>query len=172
MSILKKLGKGLQALANELTKPESFSKGEEFEEYVRKVVFPKDKYDLVHRSHKYADNKEDYVETSLYPDFAFRCKESNREFFVEVKFRNGTYYKNKIEWCKPYQLKRYKELAATDSPIFIALGLGDNPSKPSETFIIPLNKIEYTAFYDSFLDKYSFYTGKPVFSSHLWKLLK
>src|SRR5687768_6935236 len=137
MDIIKIIGKGIQAMSNEISKPESFSKGEEFEEYVRQVIFPKDRYDLIHRSHKYEDNKEDYVETSLQPDFKFRCKECKKEFSVEVKFRNGTYFKNKIEWCKPFQLKRYKQLDNNQAPIFEVLGLGDKPNKPSEIFIIP-----------------------------------
>lgn len=170
MSLLKKIGRVIQAATNELTKPESFAKGEEFEQYVRDVVFPKDKYELIHRSHSHSENKEDYVGTSLLPDFGFKCIETGRMFYVEVKFREGVYFKNKIEWCKPYQLKRYKKLDEGEHPVFLALGLGKKSSKPEEIFIIPLSKVEYTGFYDSFLDRYSFYVGKPVFSSFLWKL--
>ena len=106
----------------------------------------------------------------MYPDYKFRCKETSKEFYVEVKFREGAYYKNKVEWCKPYQLKRYKEIDQKEAPVYLTLGLGDKASKPTELFIIPIARIDYCAFYDSFLDKYSFYVEKPVFSSYLWKL--
>ncbi len=170
MNIIKAIGKGIKTISDELNKPESFSKGEAFEEYIRQYTFPKERFDLIHKTHNYQANKEDYVESSLYPDFKLRCKETSKVFYLEVKFRQGAYHKNKIEWSKPYQLKRYKAIAEEGIPIFLALGLGDNPKKPTEIFIIPIDKIEFCAFYDSFLDKYSFYIDKPVFSSYLWKL--
>lgn len=172
MDIFKRVGKGLKALADEVSKPESFARGEEFEEYVRKFVFPKGKYELIHVTHAYEKNRNDYVKSSLHPDFKFRCIETDREFFVEVKFRKGTYYKNKIEWCKQYQLKRYKEIDKNEAKVFLCLGLGDDPSLPDEVFIIPLSKLDFTSLFDSFLDKYSFYLEKPVFPKYLWNLDK
>lgn len=170
MNVFKALAKGFKAISEEMQKPESFSKGEEFEDYLRKYTFPKDRYDLIHKTHTYQTNKEDFSESSLYPDYKFRCKETSKEFYVEAKFREGKYYQNKIEWCKPFQLKRYKEIDKTEAPVFLALGIGDSPNKLGEIFIIPLAKIEFNAFYDSFLGKYSFYVGKPIFAKHLWKL--
>ena len=170
MGILNALGKGIKTIVEEIQKPESFSKGEAFEEYLRKHTFPKDRYKLIHRTHNYQSNKEDFADSSLYPDYKFQCIETGKVFFVEAKFREGRYYQNKIEWCKPYQLKRYKQIDLHESPVFLALGIGDAASKPEEIFLIPLKKIEYCAFFDSFLNKYSFYPDKPVFASHLWKL--
>lgn len=164
------LNRVIKAVSAEISKPESFSKGETFEDYVRQYMFPKEKYDLIHKTHNYNSNKGDFVETTLYPDFKLRCKETGKEFFVEAKFREGVYYQNKIEWCKPYQLKRYQEINKKECPVFIAFGIGDNPKRPSEVFVIPVSKADYTAFFDSFLNKYSFHLEKPVFNSYLWKL--
>jgi hypothetical protein len=168
MSLFKRIGK---AIKEELTKPSSFVKGEVFEDYVRNIVFPSDCYKLINRTHNYATNNGDYVESSLKPDFEFQCLETSKKFHVEVKYRKGYYnYQDKLEWCKPYQLKRYKEIDK-EQPVFLLLGIGDRPNKPDEIFIIPMSKIGFTGFYDSFLDQYSFpYVDKPVFQKYLWKL--
>lgn len=160
----------VKAVTDEVLKPASFVKGEDFENYVREVVFPKQHYKLVNRTHNYQTNKEDYVDNSLLPDFELQCLETKKKFHVEVKFRKGTYNKNdKIEWCKSYQLKRYKSIDKAQ-PVFLAMGIGDSPKKPDEVFIIPMSSINFCEFYDSFLDRYSFYVDKPIFSSYLWRL--
>ena len=171
MSIIKKLNSGIKALKNELMKPDSFIKGEEFEEYVRKYLFPISDYDLVHKTHDFNSNKGDYVETSLMPDFKFRDKTNGKEFYVEVKWRRGNYNReNKIEWCNKSQLHRYKSIDSVENKVFIALGIGDDPNRPEEIFLFPMSACRYNGLYDSFLNKYSFYIGKSVFSSYLWRL--
>jgi hypothetical protein len=171
MSLLRKITNGITAFTNEVNKPDSFAKGEEFEEYIRKYTFPKLNYDLIHRTHDYNSNNGDYVESSLKPDFKFRDKKTGKEFYVEVKFRKGVYnFKNKIEWCNEKQFKIYKAIEKNESKVFIALGFGDKASKPLEIILFPVSGCNYNALYDSFLNKYSFYKDKPVFSDYLWKL--
>lgn len=171
MSIIKKLSKGIKALTNELIKPDSFIKGEEFEEYVRKFIFTISTYDLIHKTHDYNSNNRDYVESSLKPDFKFRDKKSGKEFFVEAKWRKGIYNReNKIEWCNQKQLRRYKAIDKNENKVFVILGFGDKPIKPEEIVLFPISGCNYNALFDSFLDKYSFYVNKPVFSEYLWKL--
>jgi hypothetical protein len=171
MSLIKRLGKGLKALTDEMTKPESFVKGEEFEEYVRKILFPHSDFKLLHKTHDYNSNNGDYVESSLKPDFKFRDSKNRKEFYVEAKWRSGVYNReNKISWCNQGQLKRYKAIDKNDAKVFIALGIGDDPLRPDEIALFPISSCNYTALYDSFIDKYSFYVNKPVFSRYLWKL--
>ncbi len=169
MGILKKITKVTKAAINEALKPESFDKGDEFENYIRQVIFPSDRYELIHKTHSYIENKKDYIESSLYPDFLFRCKETDKEFYVEAKFRSN-FYKDKVEWAKPYQLKRYKEID-NKKPVFLCLGLQGKPNKPESIFIIPMQDLKYTGLYESFLRNYKFYNNKPVFSSYLWRLV-
>ncbi|MFA6618858.1 MAG: hypothetical protein WCT23_07310 [Candidatus Neomarinimicrobiota bacterium] len=171
MSIIKKFSKGIKALTNELNKPDSFVKGEEFEEYVRKFIFPISDYDLIHKTHDFNSNNGDYVESSLKPDFKFRDKKSGKEFYVEAKWRSGVYNReNKIEWCNEKQLRRYKAIDKNENKVYIVLGFGDKPIKPEEIVLFPISSCNYNALFDSFLDKYSFYVNKPVFSEYLWKL--
>lgn len=63
MKLLNKLFRAYKAAKNEITKPESFTKGDDFENYVREIVFPKDRYELIHKTHSYHENKGDYIIT-------------------------------------------------------------------------------------------------------------
>lgn len=156
---------------NLIQKNDSFQKGEEFEQYTRDYLFPKDRFDLLERTHSYETNKDDYVESSLKPDFKFRCKESKIEFWVEVKFRKGKLYQNKLEWCSKRQYYRYLKTNETESPVIICLGVKGQASNPEKIFLFPIKKIKYNTVYLSTIKPYEFYTKKPVFSSHLEKLL-
>src|SRR5688572_7159263 len=84
---LKRLYKALNAFFAELFKPTAFLKGEDFERCLRSTVFTSEKYDLVMKTHDFHENSRDYVESSLYPDYLFRERKTNKEFFVEAKYR-------------------------------------------------------------------------------------
>jgi len=63
---------------DEISKPESFRKGEEFEDYIRKHLFTKDKFTILQRTHDYATNKNDYIENTKEPDFKFRAIQTGK----------------------------------------------------------------------------------------------
>jgi hypothetical protein len=132
---------------------DSFRKGELFENYVRAKIFPKSLYTLVHRTHTHETNCEDFVESSLLPDFLFRCNASKKEFYVECKFRTNK-MGEKYEWCKYYQLERYRALNE-EKPTLLILGTGGQAGFPEKISLIPLVELRYTGLYPSFLDKYS-----------------
>ena len=79
----------LKAAWAEMNKPETYVTGDQFEQYVRKYLFTREGYNLVHQTHGYRTNRDDFVETSKEPDFRFRSRRSGREFLVEVKYRSG-----------------------------------------------------------------------------------
>ena len=168
MGFFDKISKVAKAAMDEALKPESFSKGKDFENYVRKYIFPADRYELIHKTHSYTENKNDYIESTLKPDFLFRCIETGKEFYVEAKFRSN-FYDDKVEWTYPKQLKRYQEINKK-KPVFLCLGLYGKPKDPEEIYIIPMSKLKYTGLFESFLMEFDFYPKKPVFSSYLWKL--
>ncbi len=85
MDLIKRV---VKAIFNEVTKPESFAIGEEFEKYLREYIFPINEYDLIHKTHDYISNRDDYIETSLEPDFEFCSIKNNKEFMVEAKYRS------------------------------------------------------------------------------------
>jgi hypothetical protein len=152
--LIKRLFNALSAFFRELFKPIAFLKGDDFEKCLRKKVFTKANYELVMKTHDFHENNKDYVESSLYPDYLFRDKKSNKEFFVEAKYRENL-YQGKVNWCKDYQFKRYKRLDR-ETPVIIAIGLGSRPDNPSQIFLVPLDKIEYSSLYPKFLDDYEF----------------
>lgn len=134
-------------------------------------MFPLEMYQLEHKTPSYGYYKRDYIESSLLPDFRFRCRESGYRFYVEAKYPRGPCSNGYlIEWCSSNQLQRYSD-NDREKPLFLCLGLGSNPSRPKELFLIPLGKIHATALDRAFLDRYTFCPDKPPLSSYLQVLL-
>jgi hypothetical protein len=160
MDIISKVIRVTKVTLDAINKPESFVKGDEFEAYIRTHLFVKDRYDLLQRTHDYTTNKDDYVENTKEPDFKFRSIKTGKEFFVEAKYRSD-YYENAIEWCKPFQLKRYKEIDKKTS-VYVTLGVGKESNSPSQIFFIPLKDIKYTKLFRSFLKDYEVSVNLPI----------
>lgn len=152
--LLKRITKGLTLLLNELTKPTSYLKGDDFETCLRNKVYTNKYFDLVMKTHDFHENQADYVESSLYPDYLFRNKVTGEEFWVEAKYRENL-YKGKIEWCSKYQFKRYKKIS-NNANVIIAIGFGGRPKNPESIYLIPLQAIEYTGLYPNQLTEYEF----------------
>jgi hypothetical protein len=72
-----------------VAKPKSFADGGKFERFVEDYFFPRDFYDLVHKTHGYWANRDRFIESSKDPDFEFRDVRNERLFRVEAKYRDG-----------------------------------------------------------------------------------
>lgn len=156
--LAKRIFNAFTVFFRELLKPLSFLKGDDFEKCLRRKVFTKMSYDMVMKTHDFHVNNEDYVESSLYPDFLFRNKKTNKEFFVEAKYRENL-FQGKVNWCKEYQFRRYRKLLdemPARTPVIIAIGLGGRPDNPKQIFLVPLDEIKYNSLYLNFLDRYEF----------------
>ncbi|MBD0289323.1 MAG: hypothetical protein ICV79_28485 [Flavisolibacter sp.] len=165
MGLISILTKGVQAMIDEATTPQSFKMGEQFENYVRMSLFVDSYYDILERTHNYKTNQ-DYVQSSLKPDFTFRDKWTKKEFYVEAKFRTGL-YNNKIVWCKDQQLERYQSYNK-GKPFFLILGIGGNPKHPEFLSLIPLAQARYTGLFTSHVEKFEIQPDKPITSKTLW----
>lgn len=165
MGIFSILSKGIKAMIDEANTPESFKVGQKFEDYVREFLFIDRYYDFLEKTHDYNTNK-DYVKSSLKPDFKFQDKWTKREFYVEVKFRTQI-YKNKIVWCNDQQLNRYLEYNRS-TPVFLLLGMGENPKFPEFLSLIPLKQAKYTGIFPSLAEKFEIELNKPISSKILW----
>ena len=152
MDIFSNIARVAKVTIDEINKPESYVKGDAFEDYIRNNLFIKDRYDLLQRTHDYTTNKEDFVDNTKEPDFKFRSIKTGEEFFVEAKYRSA-YYEDAIEWCKPFQLKRYKEIDQK-TPVYITIGVGKESNSPGQIFFIPLKDIKYTKLNRTFLKDY------------------
>jgi hypothetical protein len=130
-------------------------------------VFPQELYCLEHKTPSYLENKTDYIESSLDPDFRFRCRQSQYVFWVEAKYRSGWQGQDpSLEWCRPDQLLRYRQ-CNNQQPVFLCLGVGGTPSKPKALCLLPINNIKSTYVDDLSLEKYVMYPDKAMLSGYL-----
>ncbi|MDP2385698.1 MAG: hypothetical protein Q8M29_04965 [Bacteroidota bacterium] len=166
MSLFSILGKGLKAMYQEATTPESFKTGEKFEDYVRNELFIDKYYDLIERTHNYDTNKKDFVEATLKPDFKFRDRLTKKEFYVEAKFRASA-YNGKIIWCSDSQMQRYRNYHR-NTPVFVILGMGENPKDPGFLALMSLPNAKYTGLFPSYVKGFEIKTLKPIASKTLW----
>jgi hypothetical protein len=145
------LTRAIKAALHEASKPETFVKGEEFENFIKSKLFTSDDYDTLERTHDYTSNKNDFIDSSKKPDFKFRSRKSGKEFFVEAKYRSAL-YKGSFEF-KPYQLERYRAINK-ETPVFIGIGIGSQPKSPEQVFLVPVRDIRYTTLFHSSLSEY------------------
>lgn len=133
-----------EANSNDEKFDENKAKGDAFEKYVVKNF--NQKYFTLQewRSDKYVDGI--YAVSNHFPDleviFDFKEKGVKEAFAIECKWRKS-YFKNEIEWAKNYQIKNYKEYAEKlNIPVFVVIGVGGEPEKPKELFVVPLQKMK------------------------------
>jgi hypothetical protein len=139
-----------------------FKVGELFEDYVDEL-FPDTHFSCVKAPNRFdKKGKKRRVEQNLEPDFKFRDRKSDHQFWVEAKWRQEL-YQDKLHWCKPYQFKRYKEFRERVRPekVFIVAGLDELPSHPKFLFVMDLDKEDYPALYESKLKEFERDTKKP-----------
>ncbi|MBV6492454.1 MAG: hypothetical protein LDLANPLL_00448 [Turneriella sp.] len=170
MGIFQSLMKAAQVLKDDLNTPESFKKGEAFEDFVRKQLFTDDRYKLIHKTQGYSQNSRDYVENSKQPDFTFQCLDTKRNFYVEAKYRNGVNENGALQYANPGQFERHKKLNA-EQPVFICLGVAGKPASPDFGFIIPIIRIKSVYLTEDFLEEFEIPTKSPIASKKLWSLV-
>jgi hypothetical protein len=90
------INRALKAAWQELKKPASCVKGDEFERYIRTNLFPPVSYALLQKNHDFLTTQDFDIESSKEPDFRFRSQQSSIEFFVEAKYRSR-FFRGKLE---------------------------------------------------------------------------
>jgi hypothetical protein len=127
---------------------DNYDKGRDFEDYIRRL-FNENSFRL--KKWRQAQKDIMYSLDHSCPDlelvFAGRRKYL---FAVECKwrkeFRNG-----KIDWANDYQICSYMNFQNQKRiPVFVAIGIGGEPSYPEKLFVTPLDNIcNYTDVYES-----------------------
>lgn len=146
--------------------PDSFTKGEEFEDFVENNIFPEEKYVLVYKTRSYEDNKNRYAEDTRKPDFKFRCKKSGQEFYVEAKYRSNFSKNAKMKIISFGQFRRFQEYQEKDKlPIYIIVGYKGKPNNPEKLSFIPLDELKENEVYPSVLR--NFEIEKKTFSGEI-----
>jgi peroxiredoxin family protein len=133
----------------------SYEIGDSFENYVSETLFNANQYDLIHRTNTYDQNKVRFAEHTLKPDFKFRCKQTQQEFYVEAKYRSGFNENNMIDVMSDGQRERFRAIQKEENtPIYIAVGYGGLPANPNNISLIKLDDLQYLELYKSFLWKH------------------
>ncbi len=120
-------------------------KGDDFEHYILNLFDNKSgQYKLLEwRGYCRASNGM-YPHNNILPDleFAFKSKNLHNKFFaIECKWRQK-FTNGKLAWATTSQIDIYlKYQNEKNIPVFIAIGVGGNPSCPEKLFITPLNNI-------------------------------
>lgn len=147
------------------TSNDSFVVGQIFEELVNEL-FSKKYFTIAEKTHSTETNQDEYVESSMNPDFVYKYKPTGELFAVECKYRSSL-NDGKLSWSNPKQLKRYQKFQRERNiPVFIIIGLGgDDVSEYKELFCIPLEEAKYPDLYPSVFKKFSRDPEKQFF----WK---
>lgn len=148
--------------------PGNFCKGEQFENYVRNHLFPKEQYKLIHHSAAYfAQNSATLSEHTLQPGFTLQDLSTKKKFYLECKFRSAL-ITNSFHFSKGYQTEHYKSY--TDLPFFLAFGLGGNPGTPGQVFLMPLQDSQFVMLHKRHIQGKEIQKDKTVLPEELWKL--
>ena len=140
----------------------SFEKGKEFEDYVETVLFPRSHYNLVEKTHDFMQNSDRFVESSWNPDFKFRCIKTQKEFWIEAKYRSHFDYEDKVTIIDLHQFKRHYEKNTVKCPVFLVIGLEGRSNAPRKISLMHISEIEYDKLYGDVLAKYQIKPDKPV----------
>lgn len=118
---------------------ENTQKGKAFEEYVLDLFLNESQVELTSRVSDYYKNGK-YAQDNKNPDLKFIYK--NIPFAIECKYRSNFHKQNTITWAKEHQIKNYNEFEkANKTKVFIAIGIGGNPTQPQEFYIVPLFRL-------------------------------
>jgi hypothetical protein len=129
---------------------DSFEKGRRFENYIIEL-FNEKYFKLVKwRKSRKANNTLELIDASN-PDLELIFTGARKyKFAVECKWRQE-FVEGKITWATDYQICCYEDFEhAYHIPVFVAIGIGGEPSNPEKLFVTPLQNISnYTEVYES-----------------------
>ncbi len=145
--------------------PDSFQKAEQFEDYVRKYLFPKVQYRLVRRTPDYLQNEKDHEESGLKPAFILHDMLNGRSFYMECKFRPAL-IANSYAFSNKFQPVRH--ISYTDLPFYMVLGLGGKASAPNQVFLLNLIDSRFALIYKRHLNGREIQKDMAVQPSQLW----
>ena len=133
----------------ELTSEEiSKQKGVDFEEYMIQLLGKQKDIKFVGKVSDYHKNGISALE-NFEPDLKFKHK--GAPFAVECKWRKS-FGNGYISWAKDRQIKNYNNYQKNkNEKVYVALGIGGEPSKPDQLYLIPLSVLKYETFKEEYV---------------------
>ena len=115
---------------------DSFAKGQAFEDYVQKRLFPEKDYELLHQTNAFDQNSQRYVGDSRLPDFRFKHILTGKEFHIEAKYRTKP-FQDSYDILSETQVATFKTVHTPQIPVYIVLGYGGRATYPDYVSLIP-----------------------------------
>jgi len=141
--------------SGKVNQPDYFEKGRLFEEYI-KGLFNERKFRLLkwRKAEKFSDGVFSLDSSNPDLELVFTGTRHYR-FAVECKWRKE-FINGRITWANDYQICSYESFEDQKRiPVFIAIGIGGEPSAPEKLFVTPLRNISmYSDVYESDLIAY------------------
>lgn len=134
---------------------DSYEKGKLFEQFIIQL-FNQESFDLIkwRKSEKLDD--EILLKDCANPDLELIFSRFKKyHFAIECKWREK-FIEGKIKWASDNQIHSYQDFEnRCRIPVFIAIGIGGEPSRPDKLFVTPLRNIEtYSKAYEADLIPY------------------
>ncbi len=154
------LAQNIQPMGADVNQPDKCVISDEFERFIRKRLFPLNKYDLVLKTADPTAEKKVPAEYSKEPHFKLKSRDNGLEFFVDAKyiFSNTN---SMVEWCKQYELKRYQELDQK-TPVYIVIGNGPSPAAPRQVYFFPVRNVRFNKLLRTSIEKYKISVTRAV----------
>ena len=123
-------------------------KGNDFEDYIIQLLAKQNDVKFVGKVSDYHKNGVSALE-NFEPDLKF--KHQNTLFAVECKWRNS--FKNdQIYWAENRQIENYKNYQKNKKEkVFVAIGIGGNPSLPEKLYLVPLAMLKLEYVYQNYI---------------------
>lgn len=115
---------------------DSFAKGQAFEDYVQKRLFPEKDYELLHQTNAFDQNSQRYIGDSRLPDFRFKHILTGKEFHIEAKYRTRP-FQDAYDILSETQVATFKTVHTPQIPVYIVLGYGGRANWPDYVSLIP-----------------------------------
>lgn len=133
-----------QTAEKQTKQQDNYYKGQCFEKYIIEL-FNKEFFNLhkYRKSEKYTNSPlpDDHRNPDIEMELVFKGKRKYK-FAVECKWREE-FKEGKIKWANDSQICTYRMFQdRVRIPVFIAIGVGGEPSNPEKLFVTPLNNIE------------------------------
>ncbi|MHB8104444.1 MAG: hypothetical protein ACYDG5_02775 [Dehalococcoidales bacterium] len=145
---------------SEINQSSACVKSDDFGHFIRKRLFPVNKYDLLLNTLGVATSADYITGGSRTPYFKFKSRYSGREFYIDAKYLLES-SDTSVEWCQPYELKKYQKMDST-TPVYILIGSGPQPAAPRHVFMFPVKSIRFNRVLHSYIEKYQISVNRSI----------